>query len=328
MSDTLLIEWFDQLLFGKKDKHLLPLPKVLHFLVARLLANGISWKEVSQQEGLTQLLIHVKHDLDSCLVHLDKTHEPTFHTSLIHNFFNQLVTVLARQTPPLFSTDNDESTLQAILSGEPGPFQYDSASFWGELVRQWLNHERPLPKVMPLPPSTTKDEKRAYCLYDTTCQTRGERLDPLSTVMVPFAEYVNPVHWKSDILLAHFLKEKPEHALSKSVKQLVSRTIHQVLEGTFPSCLDRNDAALDGFLQNVASVDLVLPKVEVPISPPLLIDVFHRLLAMVHMDHLWETCSVSIPRNVTNGEDLLHLTHQLILAERQNQLLLQQIPLD
>lgn len=326
MSNTLLINWFEQLLFGDCKK-ILPVPKPLAFLAARLMANGVSWQEVSSQGGLTRLPEQIQQDLDTCLDHLDKDKEPTFQTNLIHNFFNRLVTLLARQIPPIHVTGNDELTLQAILSGSPGPFQYDSASFWGELARQWLNLHRPLPeKLMPLPTLTTHDVRRTCCLYDTTCHARGERLDPLSSFMVPSSEYVNPIHWKTETLLEHFIQDQPNHILSQTIKRLVSRAIHQLLEGKFPTCLDAHD--VDSFLQNLSAVDLIIPKVETTSSPPLVIDVFHRLLALVHLDHLWETCSTVVPADIPNTTDVMHLTHQLILAERQNQLLLQQISLD
>lgn len=324
MSQHLLIEWFDQLLFGHNRPTIIPPPCSLHKLVHQLDMDGISWHDMIHQGGLTNFRYQIQGDLERFLDFVENDNQfPVFKTRAMTMFFKQYQVSLARRPKPPLLTDDD--TLHNILSGHSGPFQYHSAEFWGELARSYINLRRALPKdLTTVSEATVDDRDRTHILYDVTCESRGERVDPLSMVMVPSSEYVDAVHWESPSLLESFLKSKPKHALARSVKHLVMRALNQLLEGCYPSCLNITDSKLSTFLRNVSVIHETVPEVTVLVSPPRLIDVFQRLLALAHLDDLWQTCGDThvFQSPVT---DTLRLTERLLLAERQNQFLLKHI---
>lgn len=332
MSQSSLIKWFEQFLFGQDESYIDPPSNTLYKLLARLEADGISVRDVVTQGGITNFRYQILGDFDVFLDYLEKEHEddtfPIFRTRVMTTFFNQYMASVARRlhTSPL-PPEEDKTTLANILSNSPGPYHYTSATFWGELVRQWLSHRRPIPKdLMPLPHASTRDEKRTACLYEVTCQERGDRIDPLSMYMVPASEYVNAVHWQSDTLLENFIKQRPRHPLATSVQKLFLRALYQFLNGIYPTCLDIKDPNINGFLENVTVIHSTIPEVTVLTSPPLVVDVFQRLLALANLDNLWkQSCSASkaVESPVT---DAFHLTEQLLLAERQNKILMKHIP--
>lgn len=326
MSNCSLIEWFEHFLFGHST--LVKPPSTIYKLILRLEAEGIQWKNVVLEGGITFFRYQIQGDFDVLMEYLDKTllqHStsvslPIFKTRAMTLFFNELLAVLARQQVPqepiLLS---DQVILEKILSGESGRFSYVSPSFWGNLAREWLTHRRPIPETkfptfMPL--------DRTARLYDITCKARGEMVDPLSMCMVPAKEHVNAVHWQSGPLLESFVRNRPTHSLSQSVQALVKQSIHQLLGGQYPSCLVEKDDTIANFLQNVNMVHEHVGKVSFTKIPPFVIDVFQRLLAMVQMDDLWVTCTEVSVLNSFPKTDMMRLSEQLLLAERQNKIVL------
>lgn len=324
MSSTSLINWFEQLLFGHTC--VVEPPCLLFKLIARLEAEGIHWKDMIGQGGLTLFRYQAQGDLDKALDYLEHQTEtlPTFKTRCVTAFFNQLLAFLARRdsTKPIPYKD-DKMTLETILQDSGASVSYVSADFWGDLARQWLTHRRPIPKTLaPLPhPSSIQMQKMAR-LYDITCQTRGENIDPLAMHVVPASEYVNAVHWQSGSLLASFIHSRPQHALSTAVQQVVLEALNEFLAGHYPSCLEEKDDKVMNFLQNVSVTHDTVPQV-LTTPAPKVIDVFHRLLAMAQLDDLW----ITVPKEPESRQatQVMQLTEQLLLAERQNTILLKHI---
>ncbi|GFY77178.1 uncharacterized protein TNIN_395221 [Trichonephila inaurata madagascariensis] len=339
MSSSFLIEWFEQLLFGHTNSCILDPPTCLYQLICRLEADGIQWKDMIRHGGLTLFRYQIQGDLDVLLDYLDQTFLqdqkdlplPVFRTRAITTFFNQLLACFARQKDIQsldVGNDTDKSTLNLILSkpDEPGPFQYQSPRFWGELARQWILRRRPLPKELaPLPHPSSLDMKRTARLYDVTCKARGEYVDPLSMYLVPASEYVNAVHFQSETLLETFVQAKPHHALSQAVERLVLRALDQFLNGQYPSCLKHKDEKLDIFLQNVTVVDGSIPEASITLSPPpKVVNVFQRLLAVSQLDDLWQTSTFGVDTSFVET-DVMLLTEKLHMAERQNAMLLKHV---
>lgn len=338
------MNWFDQLLFGHRREHILEPPTELYELIWRLEADGIFWKDMIRHGGLTMFRYQIQGDLDVLLDYFDKVylqdqHEttlPKFHTRPMTHFFNQLLAIMARrdhiQSHALaMGTKEDKSILQTILS-EPkasSSFHYNSAQFWGELARSFLTRRRPIPKELsPLPCLEHSNLAKTARLYDITCQTQGEEINPLSMYMIPVSEYVNAVHWKSETLLEAFLQSHPKHSLSRVVQKLVMRALNQFIAGQYPSCLKQRDSNLSTFLENAQVINETIPKASsLTDSPPLVIDIFQRLLALAQLDDLWRSvpCSKTVDQKAT---DLMHLTEQLHLANRQNRILLKHIRSD
>ncbi|GFT14693.1 uncharacterized protein NPIL_137091 [Nephila pilipes] len=338
MSNSFLIEWFEQLFFGHSHPCILEPPISLYRLVSRLEADGIQWKDMIRQGGLTMFRYQIQGDFDALLDYLDQvfledqkdTPLPVFRTRSMTTFFNQLLAFLARRNNnPSLGTNTDQSTLNMILSkpDELGPFQYESARFWGELARHWILRRGPLPKELaPLPHPSPLYMKRTARLYDVTCKTCGENVDPSSMHSVSASEYVNAVHWQSDTLLETFVQARPNHALSQAVQRLVRRVLHQFLDGQYPSCLVEKDMKLNTFLQNVSVVHSSIPEASLTLSPPpKVVDVFQRLLALSQMDGLWQSQSDPNWNDSGSATDLMQLTEQLHLAERQKNILLKHV---
>lgn len=341
MSNFLLMKWFDQLLFGHRRPDILEPPKEVYELICRLEADGIYWKDMIRHGGLTMFRYQTQGDLEKMLEYLDKvylqdqpeTPLPKFHTSTLTHFFNHLLTIMARrdqmQSNALaMGTEEDKSILETILSqpNTSSTFPYNSAQFWGELARNLINHRRPLPKELaPLSVLGNSNLHKTARLYDVTCQTQGKEINPLNMHMVPASEYVNSVHWESDTLLEAFLKTRPKHPLAQAVEKLVMRALNQFIAGQYPSCLKQQDSNITTFLENAKVIHDTVPKASfLSDSPPLVIDIFQRLLALAQLDELWRSvpCQKTVDQNAT---DLMRLTEQLHLADRQNRILLEHV---
>lgn len=330
MSSSSLIPWFEQLLFGAKASCLLEPPPEVHFTVAKLQAERVDWREMARLGGLTMHRYQIQCDFDTLWDYLEKApsgREPVLKTRSMTTFFNLLLAHLARRdaAAPPPSEASDAKTLEQMLVDPSTSGPYVTATFWGELARQWLNHRRPVPTALrPLADVDSREERMAR-LYDVTCHTRGQWLDPLSMHLVPEAEHVPAVHWQSGAHLEAFLRTKPRHALSQAVSRLVTQALHQFLAGQYPSCLDCKDETLHTFLQNVSVIHATVTEVHVTQPPPRVMDVFQRLLAVAQLDHLWERGSPDREEERRPATQLMHLTEELGLAERQNRLLLREV---
>lgn len=331
MSDCSWIEWFESLLFGSEtllSSSRRP-PVALYKIILRLESEGIHWRDVVQHGGLTMFRYHINGDLDVLMDYLDKCLEapdplPVFKTRIVTTFFNHLLTFLARR-PVEPVLEQDQVILEKILAGESGHFRYVSAAFWGDLARGWVSLRRPLPDCLRVAGTNRHDDKVAR-LYDITCKARGDKLDPMSMVMIPASEHVSSVHWQSSTLLESFVLLRPNHALSRTVRQLVREAVHQLLEGRHPTLLVEKDETISTFLQNVSCLDEHVRKVSLVRTPPLVIDVFQRLLALVQLDDLWTTThGPSCSTRPFPKTEVMLLTEQLLLADRQNKILLHHI---
>ncbi|KAG8172612.1 hypothetical protein JTE90_007705 [Oedothorax gibbosus] len=263
--------------------------------------------------GLTMHRYQIQCDFEAIFDYLEKPPGgdplPVMKTRTINTFFNLILAFMARRQTPIVETlSDDKAILEQILSDpNSSGHSYHSAVFWGELARQWLNHRRPVPKT--LKPLSDKTDNLGR-LYDVTCYTRGKSIDPLSMHLIPHSEYVNAVHWKSASQLETFIRVQPEHALSQTVSQLVLKSLHQFLDGSYPSCLaEAKDDKIRIFLKNISVAHETVPKVFVAESPPRLIDVFQRLLAQARYDDLWEKEPIETSVEYPYAQ-MMHMTEQ------------------
>lgn len=322
MSNSSLIPWFEQLLFGSKDLRLLEPPDELFLIIAKLQAERVDWREMARLGGLTIHRYQIQCDFDALFDYFEKPTDtlPTMKTRSMTTFFNLLLAHMARRDAK--STDNidDKITLERLLSDPNTSGPYVSASFWGSLAKQYLNNRRPVPDTM-VPLSSKTPVDRANRLYDVTCYTRGRWIDPFSMHMIPDTEYVNAVHWQSGSHLEALVRTKPDHVLSRAVRDVVRKSLHQFLAGQYPACLLEKDDKIQTFLRNVSVAHDTVPQVNLTKSPPRLIDVFQRLLAMAQVDDLWERVPERSLMEHPHTQ-MMQMTEQLLLAERQNRILL------
>lgn len=325
MSNTHLINWLEALFFG--SKHILnDPPKELKRILLQMETNNISWNYIISKGGFTNFAYQVHGDLSYLIDHLEEEWPPTeinsLKTRVVSKFWNQLQLLLAQHDTadtklPLIPEEDDDTILKNLLKSQKASKSYQSAKFWGEVARRFINIRRPLNEIHPLPNVSSEYLKRAMKLYDITCQIKGHYWDPYSMHLVPHSEYVNSVHWKSDQLLESFINANPNHDLTQSIQKLFYRAFNHFLNGQRPVL--KSWPEMDSFLHNIQIIHENIKEVPHEDEPPKLIDVFQRLLALCYKDNLWEK-SVHLNKlsNEITGTDLFLLTEQLQSAERQN----------
>lgn len=342
---SLLIHWFEQLLFGNPSSSSTSPspspPRELNQLILRMEVENIPWSHIIQEGGLTAFPYQVHGDLNSLTDYLEKywveqshyklpPYPPRpFKTRAVSRFWDDLQFLLARREenrlpviPPLHPCEHDDVILKHFLEGSRlDHYKYQSASFWGEVARRFINLHRP-EKMATLPPVSDAHLKRVMQMYDMTCQARGQCYDPFNMYLVPRSEYINAAHWQTWQTLEAFMHDRPTHSLTLSVQALLRRTLHEFLQGEKPSALLNPCPRLDALLHNVRVIHESVQQVPHKNMPPKLIDVLQRLLALCHKDGLWEKNIPEIPVvQSLIGTSLLYLTEQIRIAERERQAL-------
>lgn len=199
MSNLNLLEWFEYFLFGSEHSFIPPCQ--LEKIIIRMEEEGISWEHIIRQGGFTEFPYQVRGDLYSLIDFFLKkwldglaVSEPEpLRTRIVSKFWNELQTLLTKRNSKfkteLKPLDKDDTILKDMLTNADSKhtYKYSSADFWGEVARRFLNVRRPIQDVKPPPLSSCNDTlKRLGQLYDVTCQSYGEYLDPLSMYLAPF----------------------------------------------------------------------------------------------------------------------------------------------
>lgn len=331
MSSSHLLEWFERLLFGGSDPR--APPSELRKLILRMESEKIPWHHLILNGGLTAFPYQVHGDLNSLTDYLEKQwiekqprfDPPVFKTRAVSKFWNELQQLLSRrletdQPLPVPSKEDDEILKELLEPTERNRavrFDYRSADFWGNVARRFINLSRP-EEASPLPDASSESLKRIMELYDVTCKARGRYFDPFGMHLVPESEYVNAAHWRTGSNLEAFVRDRPTHPLSVSVKNLMKKSLNNVLNGEKPPIDSYPE--LDALLHNVRVIHQSVQQVPHRDAPPKLIDIFQRLLALVERDGLWEMQVPDIePEPVSPS--LLHLTEQIRILEREKRIL-------
>lgn len=331
MSNSRLLEWFDGLLFGTSNPR--SPPSELRRLILRMEVENIPWSHLIRNGGLTAFPYQIHGDLNSMTDYLEKQwvekqpyfDPPAFKTRAASKFWDELQILLARrfetEEPLPVPSKRDDETLKEFL--EPTKqtrsvrFEYDSAEFWGNVARRFINLDRPA-EASALPDVSPDASKRLVQLYDATCKARGQYFDPFNMYLVHQSEYVNAVHWQTGSNLEAFLRDRPAHPLSVSVKALLKKSLNNLLRGEKPSV--DSCPQIDALLHNIGAVHAAIPQIPHGDAPPKLIDVFQRLLALCRQDGLWEKEVPNIESEPVSPS-LLHLTERVRILEREKRIL-------
>ena len=330
MSNSHLVEWFDQLLFGHSDPF--PPPPELKNFILRMESENIPWQHIILHGGLTSFPYQVHGDLNSLTDYLEKLwidkhpyfDAPIFKTRAVSKFWDQLQLLLARRLEKLeplpLPSKTDDEILKELLepSKETMHFNYESAEFWGKVARRFINLNRPQ-EVSALPKASFYLLKRVNQLFDITCKARGHYFDPLSMYLVPSFEYLNAVYWQTSGNLETFMRDKPTHPLTTSIQNLLKKSLNNLLHGKKPSSMLDPFPEVDSLLHNINVIHESIQ--QVPDGPPKLIDTFQRLLALCHRDELWEKDVPSIESEPVSLS-LLHLTERIRILEREKRILI------
>lgn len=329
MSNSCLIPWFEQLLFGSNSPS--PPPNALKRLILSMEAESIPWPHIILQGGLTAFPYQVHGDLNSLIDHLEKEwlrdYPPRCKTKAVAKFSNELQRLLAiRDEVPRPALPDplreDDAILKRMLEGGATaacPYEFQSATFWGRVADRFIHLRRleTLPAPLPSTTSSSFTDQRLRQLYDMTCTARGQRqLDPLTLHLVHHSEYVNAAHWQTPRNLEAFLHDRPSHPLTRAVRALLKQTVDQLLQGEPMTALPY--PRLDPLLHNIRVIHESVEQVPHAQAPPKLIDIFQRLLALCHRDALWEEVIPAARQSPDPfvGTSLLYLTAQVRILEQ------------
>lgn len=332
MSNSRLVDWFDQLLFGNPNP--CPPPVEAKNLILRMESENVAWQHSILNGGLTAFHYQIHGDLFSLLDHLEKqwidkdpSHDsPVFKTRVVSKFWDQLQILLARRSEPTreslpVPSKTDDETLDEILKS-PTPnrdLNFESPEFWGNVALKFIHLTRS-EKASPLPDLDSDNHKRIVRLYEITCKARGRYYDPLTMQLVPRSEYLNAVHWQTGRNLETFMSNRPEHPLTVSIRVLFEKCVNDLINGEKPSILTYSCPQIDALLHNIKIIHVEIEQVPHQNTPPRLIDIFQRLLALCHKDGLWERDVPKIkPEPISPS--LLYLTEKIRILEREKNLL-------
>ena len=177
---------------------------------------------------------------------------------------------------------DDEAILRHFLTANAPVDEalvFRDAHFWGSAFKNLLEKRH---MTVWCPTQRHLDAIQKH--YSVTCYAFGRLVDPFA-LRLDAADTVDPEHWQTPSRLLAFLKTQPTHPLSQAVKALQRRLLNAVFEAR---PLDELPQDYRHFLSNVRLADDALPKVSSTCLPPVLVDVFHRLLALTKYDVLWQ----------------------------------------
>lgn len=291
MFSAKLHRWFKHLLFGDRDYRVAP--KEAAPFIADLEKRGIRVHTLIRNGGgLVSLPLRMVRDLDLILRHYP-TSDPPLSTPQVVRFYNEWRLLLASSSScnddePESSTDQE--TLQQILNRpDKDHYHYRDADFWGRLATRLLHHHRPPGTFSVIDNVPMQYLRHAQRLYDVTVKRLGKLVDPFTMVMVPANEYIDPIYWRNTEGLDRFLEEHPSHPFAKTIRSRTSRLADRLLNAEpIP-----DDPRLDQISRNIEIVHREIRKVDGFDRPPKLVDVFHRLLALTNMDHLWSPVTLA-----------------------------------
>lgn len=336
MSNSNLILWFEQLLFGGASP--LPAPPEVESFLFRMEAENIPWMDMVHRGGFTAFPYLVHGDLSYLIDYLEKQwldgdpprEVDSLQTRAAIRFWNELQCVLAKRNeilPPALPTPSlrDDEILRDLLENATGRgrYAYQSAAFWGEVARRFIRLRRP-ETLSPLPPLAETQIRQLARVYSVHSAGRGYYVDPLTLHLVHDAEFVNAVHWQSPHLFRLFMADRPAHPLTRCVQAVVEHAVEEVLRGERPSACQRAGSSLDAFFHNIGVIHRAVQPGPQEDTPPKLIDVLQRLLALSHLDGLWEKEVPVLPcATPSTGTQLFYLTEQLRIYEKEKRLWMQ-----
>lgn len=315
MSQMKLNNFIRAVLFGQKDFQL-PFDIKLHQLFIDL-DKYIDVESTIRNGGVLLEPYVIAKDLENVLRYLEKGNQYFYdglgeknsvlklQSSTINNFFNELSSICKGNlefgatantfTPPQLSKQ-ERKTLDTLL-----------------------REKIPILKPLDIPKSKLNDFLK---LYDIKCHSMGKIIDPFSLVLAPQQSYVDSIHWESEQTLKKFIQNFPQNQLSIIIKKLLYSSIMSILdakEELLPKAILTEENQIIKFIQNVKAIDRNIEKVQDSNTPPTLIDLFHRLLAMVKLDKMW--IAENLPTLEKEDVFILNLYIKNVELENENKLL-------
>lgn len=336
------------LLFGSKTYEIHSSNCVLVNQLVADIHKVINIKETMELGGLLHKQKIIENDLQNIIKYIERGNEHfidkchtknnspvALKTSLIRNFYYNLSRVCrgnleegvlsnlyVRDTIPQ-PEKKDEETLENILTNENDVYLvFQNAEFWGTIAKKLLQKEKfYVPSIIKSPVKFLRDIQQ---MFDIKCQSLGKIINPYSLKLVFYDYYVDPIHWQSVKSLEQFLKYFPDNNLSQTCRKLINLIITSIINADdtlLPKGILDDEIQLRTFIKNIENVHHRIEKVVSSNVPLKVIDVFHRLLALLRYDYMWE--EVHLKREISEEPNsiLINIYLKNVQLERENKLL-------
>lgn len=354
MEFQYLHEFIRALLFGNKTFYLTPGENVLINQLLIDIRKKIDVEETIRKGGLFDNHLIIMKDLDKIINFIERGNKYFFdkysiknetinlESSLVRTFFHNLNRVCRadiddgvisnkyKRTPIPIPEKSDEETLEHLLKNETDNYlTFQNAEFWGIVAKNLIQKQRPY-KVLRIG-SPLIHLKNIQCMYNMKCQSLGEIINPYSFTLVPYNSFVDPIHWQSVKALKLFIEHFPENNLSRTCRELVNATVKSIMkaeEDLLPKNILDDEIQLLKFIKNIERIHNKIEKVESPDTPLKVIDVIHRLLALLQYDYMWESLTLSTTTDMKSSNILINMYLKNAELERENKLLHQKLKND
>lgn len=353
MDVPYLYKFLRALLFGSKHFEIQSSSSCM--LINQLFADlqkVINVKETIEKGGLLQNKLLIINDLENLIKYIelgnqyfiDKCHgkqnSPVeINSSAVRYFYYNLSRVCRgnlengalsnmyfKDTIPL-PEQTDQETLEYILTNANDSYLvFKNAEFWGTVAKKLLQKEKSyIPSLIKSPIKYLRDIQQ---MYDIKCKALGKIINPYSLKLVSYNAHVDPVHWQSVESLKLFLKYFPENNLSRTCRELINLIIKAIMnadENLLPKGILDDEIQVRKFIKNIENVHCRIEQVKSSNVPLKVIDVFHRLLALLRYDYMWEDVHLKEEEKEPPNTILINMYLKNIELERENKSLREEL---
>lgn len=340
-----LYKFLRALLFGSKKFEIQSNSCMLINQLFTDLQKVINVKETIEKGGLLQSQLMIINDLENIIQYIergnqyfiDKCHAKQnssveIKSSAVRYFYYNLSRVCRgnlengalsnnyfEDTIPL-PEKTDQETLEYILTNAHDIYLvFKNAEFWGAITKRLLQKEKSyIPSLIKSPVKYLRDIQQ---MYDIKCETLGKIINPYSLKLVSYNAYVDPIHWQSVESLKLFIKYFPENTLSRTCRELINLIINAIINADdklLPKGILDDEIQLRKFIKNIENVHYRIEQVKSSNAPLKVIDVFHRLLALLRYDYMWEEVHLKEEEDSTPHNILINMYLKNIELQREN----------
>lgn len=343
---------FRSLLFGNRNFQLKPYNNIVINKLVLDLQKIINVEETIRLGGLFRNQTIILQDLENIIRYIERGNNHfldkcslknkfplELKSSIVRNFFYNLSRVCRGDLDNGILSNNykkdiipianksDEETLQHILKNDNDYYlSFQNAEFWGMISKRLLQNEKPYNlSPIQLPKKYLKDIQH---LYGIKCYSLGKIVNPYSLVLIHYNNFVDPIHWESVKALQLFIEHFPENNFSKTCRDFINLIITAIMTANnelLPKNILKDEIQLRKFIKNIDRIHNRIQKVNSNNTPLKLIDIFHRLLALLKYDYMWDV--LNLDENTVPNETniLINMYLKNIELDRENKMLREQL---
>lgn len=350
--DKHLYSLFRSLLFGNRNFQLKPYNNIVINKLVLDIQKIINVEETIRLGGLFRNQTIILQDLEYIIRYIERGNNHfldkcslknkfplELKSSIVRNFFYNLSRVCRGDLDNGILSNNykkdiipisnklDEETLQHILKNENDYYlSFQNAEFWGMISKRLLQNEKPYNlSSIKLPRTYLKDIQH---LYDIKCYSLGKIVNPYSLVLIHYNNFVDPIHWESVKALQLFIEHFPENVFSQTCRDFINLIITAIMTANnelLPKNILKDEIQLRKFIKNIDRIHNRIQKVNSNNTPLKLIDVFHRLLALLKYDYMWDVLNLDENTLPNETNILINMYLKNIELERENKMLREEL---